>query len=426
MSGKGKGSLLFEQSEKFALNRLKSSHFVRTIYMKKLACIISGYFLVIVALFLYSYTQVDLSLTLSRASIFQTIEKNFQYIGYFNRPLSTYLFCTILGLLFIFYGIFLTLAKKKKISLPLFWKILLPVTAILTFSYNAFSYDFFNYIFYTKIILHYHQNPYLVTALDFPKEPMLSFMHWTHNTYPYGPFFLVLTTPLGWIGHNIFIITFFIFKIFTAFCYLGTVWLIAKILKKIAPEYQMTGTILYALNPLVLIESLVSAHNDVAMMFFAILGMYLLLQKKWIVGLLSVILSALTKQAMVFLLLPAVVYAGVLVLKKKWISERMFFLECAGITVLGYIFVITKIEIQPWYCLWFLPFLIFIRLPKWVMWGVVGYTLGVTLRYVPFLWQGDWNGEATMIKTIVTLTTPFIFLLLGLVWTIISKKYAKA
>lgn len=394
--------------------------------MKKIFLLIGGYWIVILGLFLYSYTQIDLSLTFSRASIFQTIEKGFQYIGYFNRPLSTYLFCSIIALLFIFYGAFLFLAKKKKISIPLFWKILIPVVVVLTFTYNAFSYDFFNYIFYTKIIVHYHQNPYLVRALDFPKDPMLSFMHWTHNTYPYGPFWLVLTTPLGWVGHNIFIVTFFIFKIFTALCYLGTVWLIAKILKKFAPEYQVVGTILYALNPLVLIESLVSAHNDVAMMFFAILGVYLFLQKKWLLGLVSVILAALTKQAMVFLLVPAVVYSGSLLLKKKWISEKMFLLGCAGITVLGYLFVITKIEIQPWYCLWFLPFLIFIRLPKWVMWGVIGYTLGVLLRYVPFLWQGDWNGLAGIIKIYVTIITPLVFLALGWLYQTLFRKYAKA
>src|SRR5579872_2689561 len=106
--------------------------------MKKLNLLILAYFIVIVALFLYSYTQVDLSLTLSRASIFQTVEKGFQYIGYFNRPLSTYLFCTIVGLLLVGYGLFLKFTKEKKFTLATFWKILIPVTIILTFAYNAF------------------------------------------------------------------------------------------------------------------------------------------------------------------------------------------------------------------------------------------------------------------------------------------------
>ncbi len=261
--------------------------------MKKIQLLIVGFYFVILSLFLYSYTQVDLSLTLSRVSIFQTVEKAFQYVGYFNRPLSTYLFLAIVCCMFIFYGIFI--AQSKKISVSTFWKMLIPITILLAFAYNAFSYDFFNYIFYTKIILHYHQNPYLVTALDFPKDPMLSFMHWTHNTYPYGPFWLVLTVPLGFIGFNYFLATFFIFKLFTAACFLGTVYYIKKIMEKISPKDTAFVMVLYAFNPLVLIESLVSAHNDVAMLFLAVLGVYLLLKKRWLWGCIAIVLSALTK-----------------------------------------------------------------------------------------------------------------------------------
>ena len=49
----------------------------------------AGYIVVSICLFLYSYTQVDLNLTLSRASTVQTIQKAFQYIGFYNRPVST-------------------------------------------------------------------------------------------------------------------------------------------------------------------------------------------------------------------------------------------------------------------------------------------------------------------------------------------------
>lgn len=390
--------------------------------MKKIHSLIGLYIIIIIGLFLYSYTQVDLSLTLSRASIFQTVEKAFQYIGYFNRPLSTYLFCSIIVLLFIFYGIFIS--KAKQLSFKTFWKVLIPTVIILTFTYNAFSYDLFNYIFYTKIILHYHQNPYLVTALDFPKDPMLSFMHWTHNTYPYGPFWLVMTLPLGFIGMNYFLPTFFIFKIFTAFSFVGTVYFLGKILKKIKPEYQITGMILYALNPLVLIESLVSAHNDVAMIFLAVLGIYLLLNKKWLFGIMMIILSSLTKQAMVFLLLPVFAYVISGILKKDFISEKLFLISCFITTLLGYIVVLTKIEIQPWYTLWFLPFLILLKPNKYILWLLNGFSLGLLLRYVPFLWQGDWNGMATLVKVYVTIITPLAFLLIGGIYDF-AKKYIK-
>ena len=142
------------------------------------------YFLVIFALFLYSFTQIDLSLTFSRIDFLRNLVKSFQYIGYFNRPISTYIYVGLLALLFGFYIYFLKLAQNKRIKRDLVWKLIIATIVILLFSYNAFSYDLFNYIFDAKIFTHYHMNPYLHKALDFPGDPMLSFMRWTHRAYP--------------------------------------------------------------------------------------------------------------------------------------------------------------------------------------------------------------------------------------------------
>lgn len=379
--------------------------------MKKISILFGLYFLVVFALFLYSYTQVDLSLTFSRASIFQTIEKGFQYIGYFDRSLSTIFYSTIVVLLFLFYGIFLRLAYKKEITLKKLWPLLLAIGVILTFAYNAFSYDLFNYIFAAKVLVHYHQNPYLVRALDFPKDPMLSFMHWTHNTYVYGPVALGITLPLYFIGFGYFLPTFFLFKILSTACYFGTIYFLQKIFQKTNPDQQVSGVILYALNPLVLIECLVSAHNDVIMMFFAVTGVYLLLQRKWLWGLSAIIVSALTKQVTVFLLFPALAYAISCILKKRYVSETIFLWLCAIAMLIGYVYVLTQIELQPWYTLWFLPFFFLVKPPRYLLALLIGFSLGVLLRYVPFLWQGDWNGMANTVMLSVTLITPVIFLI---------------
>src|SRR5690348_1001399 len=102
-----------------------------------------SFIIAVLALFLYSFTQVDLSLTLSRASFFQTIEKNFQQIGYFNRPLSTTFYLIVIGVLSLYFIYFLHLALKKKIKINTVWKIIGITGVILTFSYVAFSYDLF-------------------------------------------------------------------------------------------------------------------------------------------------------------------------------------------------------------------------------------------------------------------------------------------
>lgn len=391
--------------------------------MKKFSWLISSYFLVIFGLFFYSYTQVDLSLTLSRASIFQTIEKAFQYIGYFQRPSSTDIYLTLLGFLFLFYFIFLS--KANRISRATFWKIIIAVSVILAFSYNGFSYDLFNYIFDAKIITHYHLNPYLYKALDFPKDPMLSFMHWTHRTYPYGPFWLVLTVPLSFIGFGFFLPTFFLFKLFTAGCFVGCVYFVEKILQKIDSKNVLFGTILFALNPLVIIESLVSAHNDIPMLFLGLIGTWLLLEKKWLRGIVFMVLSALTKQTGVFLLPVGLAYALQTIFKKKIVSERMFLFLLALSMVGGFIFILTRLEVQPWYILWFLPFLSFIKPNKILTALIVGISLGLLLRYAPFLYQGDWNGMVPVVEKYVTFVTPVVFVGVAVFWSVIRKIYAK-
>lgn len=367
-----------------------------------------SFVLVIIALFLYSFTQVDLSLTLSRASLYQTIEKTFQHIGYFNRPLSTLLFVVIISAMFSYYIYFLRQAIKKKVNIKQIWILIIATAGILAFSYNAFSYDFFNYIFYTKIITYYHQNPYLATTLDFPGDPMLSFMHWTHNTYPYGPFWLVLTVPLGLIGHNILLATFFLFKFLVSGFYLGSSYLVWKINKKILPGREDFNLILFALNPLVIIESLVSGHNDIAMIFFALLGLYLYFVRKKILAIIAIIISSQIKIPTIALIAPIIL--SFIPMKRRLDNEKFVWVSIF-VSLAAFFYVLTKLEIQPWYFLWILPLIALLKPNKYIVSLTVGLSLGLLLRYTPFLYSGNWNGIAPQVKGTVTLLAPFVFLI---------------
>ena len=105
------------------------------------------YIIGIAGLFLYSFTQLDLSLTFTRFAPLQELFQSFQYIGYFDRQLSTGLYLVLLVLLFVCYLFFLRMAFLKKIATRSVWKLILFTTILLLFSYNAFSYDLFNYIY---------------------------------------------------------------------------------------------------------------------------------------------------------------------------------------------------------------------------------------------------------------------------------------
>lgn len=337
-------------------------------------------------LFLYSFTQIDLGLTLTRASFFQVVQTSFQYIGYFNRPLSTYLFIGVVLYGSVLYALTLYRIYKKKFSLRSVW-ILVILGSCLAFSYNAFSYDFFNYIFDAKIVTVYGENPYVKKALDYPADPMLGFMHWTHRTYPYGPVWLGITVPLSFVGMGYFSITFLLFKILSLVSYALSALLIGKICRKTKLTEPALAIAFFALSPFILIEGLVSAHIDLPMMVLALLGVYLLfVQKKysaWIV----LLVSAGVKFATIFLL-PIFVWFPFSKRKHKEFIFILFsiILMCAGTYLQS-----MRTNFQPWYFLLVLPFAALLASRLYIAVPVTLFSLLVLLQYVPFLYTGNFD-----------------------------------
>lgn len=334
---------------------------------------VSLYVLCSFLLFLYSYTQVDLSLTLSQLSIYQTIEKSFQYIGWFNRPLSTALFVGIVIVLFVLY---IWALRRRTVAL---WSLVIPISIILVFSYPAFSYDLFNYMFDAKTILIYHKIPYTVTPLTFQGvEPWLSFMHWTHIPSTFPPFWIVLTIPFYLVGFGYFLGIMWSFKTLAAISYLAITWFIWKTLKLLDPKEATYGALLFALNPLVIVEALVSGHNDITMMAFAVAAFYLYIKKNRTSSFLLLSLSAATK-IVTASLVPLFLFG--------WSRKGALLLTAIGF--LGFIFV-THREIQPWYFLWFIPWYALLPREKWLSILGTGVSLGFLLRYAPFLYTGGY------------------------------------
>lgn len=382
--------------------------------MSKLKLLFAGYFLTSLSLFLYSFTQVDLSLTLSRLSIWQEVQKSLQYVGYFQRPTSATLFVLILFFLFLFYILFARLAYLKKITRKQTWALIIVTTLVLMFSYNAFSYDIFNYIFDAKIVTHYNQNPYEHKALDYPGDPMLSFMRWTHRTYPYGPTWILLSIPFSFVGSQIFLLTFFIFKIIAAASFLGSAYVIEKIAKKLSLENTLLPLVFFAFNPLILIESLVSGHHDIVMMFFALLAFYFVLSKRYLLTGIFLLLSIGIKFA-TGLLLPVFAYIVYLHWKKEKIDTKKVLFFAGGLLTVAVVFASIRTELQPWYLVWVLSFLSLLSYKRWVFIFSTLFSLGVLLHYVPFLYSGNWDPPIPTIKLWITISVIIVSLLLSII-----------
>jgi hypothetical protein len=372
------------------------------------------YIVTIIALFLYSFTQIDLGLALTRFPGLFAIQRAFQSVGYFNRPLSTYLFITIISLLFCCYTSILNNIRSKKMEKKTVWRLILVTAGVLLFSYNAFSYDLFNYIFDAKIVTHYHQNPYDHKALDYAGDPMLGFMHWTHRTYPYGPVWLGLTIPLSFIGFQYFLLTFLLFKVLAAASYVGTAYFIGKIMKKVKPHDELFSVVVFALNPLVIIESLISAHLDIVMMFLAVYAIYALIEKKYILACIVFLLSIGLKFATVFFFPVFAVLLTLQIMKNKipWrptLSVGVFSMLLSVLAASQ-----TSGNFQPWYLLTVIPFVALLGDTYYVYFPLIIIPLFITMSYVPFLYAGNWDppipSQLTTLYVLATISTIFVLI----------------
>lgn len=351
--------------------------------MDKIAAV--GFVLASVILFLFSYTQVDLSLTLSRVSVYQSIEKIFQHIGYFDRPVATYWYIGVILILFFLYILSIQLIRKNKLKVSTFWRTVGVITAILVFSYPAFSYDLFNYMFTAKTVLLYHKNPYLVIPLQFTGvEPWLSFMHWTHLPSAYTPLWILLTLPFYLFGFGYFLGIMWNIKLIAALFYIVTTVFIGKILRDLEPEKRLMGMAIFALNPLVIVETLVAGHNDIVMMALAMIAYYLYVEKKRWASFFTLALSVGLKLMTVFLL-PLFFFGW----QRKWALWLM---------ILAFVLVGTQREILGWYVVWLVPFYAVLPSAEWAFSIGTGLSLGLLLAYAPFFYQGNFDPPVQTIR----------------------------
>jgi len=358
-----------------------------TIRNEKNNLLLVGFIACSIALVLFSYTQVDLNLTLSRASIWQSIQKAFQYIGYYQRPLATLLYGAIIVSL---YGIYLALLgriKRGVVDISFVRKIIIAVAVIIVFSYpSAFSYDFFNYLFTAKTVLVYHQNPYAVTPLQFSGiDPWTNFMRWTHLSSAYTPFWIFLSLIPYLVGLGYFILVLFATKFMVAGFYLLASFALSKALEAGNAKHHVYGVALFSLNPLILIESLVSGHNDIVLVAFAMLSVASYLKKDLLRSWVHLSLSIAAKFMTIFLI-------PVYVLKKG----RIWML---GALAFGLSLVLLRREFFTWYWVWLLPFVALNAEKEKLVRMAIVVSAGLVASYAAFIYFGEYSEVMQAWKT---------------------------
>lgn len=143
---------------------------------------------------------------------------------------------------------------------------------------RLFSDDVFTYIFSGRILTVYGADPLNTAPIQFPHDP---FLRWviSGRASPniYGPLWLCIASLLASLSKSA-VITLLAFKATALIAHLLNIALIWAILGKIAPARRLTGTILYAWNPLALIELAGSGHSEGVLLSLLLLAILLYVQ----------------------------------------------------------------------------------------------------------------------------------------------------
>jgi len=156
------------------------------------------------------------------------------------------------------------------------------------------SQDLFLYGLKGRMILVYHVNPYLVPQEAFPHDVLYTaLLKGVRDTIVYGPVWIDLSIlvalPAGASVANIMIG----FRLLGLIAHLLNVLLIWTILAKLKPEARITGTLLYAWNPLVLLMSVAEMHQTVVVVLFVLLAVFLFQRKSLMLSWAFLLLAAL-------------------------------------------------------------------------------------------------------------------------------------
>lgn len=379
----------------------------------KFLFLFASYAIFLIGLLIYSFSQIDLNLTISSNVYYQGLQKQLLYLGYFNRSLSTTFYVVIILFLFIFYLLILYLVRHLRITKVQIIYLLIGGIVILFLSYPAFSHDIYNYMFDARIVTKYFQSPYTHKALDFPADLWIRFMHWTHRTYPYGPIWLLVTLPASFLGFGKFVVTLINFKLMFLLFYLGNILLIGKILGKTSPQNRLLGISLYAFNPVILLESLVSPHNESAMLFFLLLGIYKGVIKKnnywWIGGLL---LSGGIKFISLILIPLKYFYGKNIMLENKYAN----FLEaCLLLLTPLIIYQIYQRDPYPWYFITLIGIAVLLPFNFKIRLLLYGVTFGALLYYIPYLYIGYYTSSVRTVQTVMFVVPAIV----AIAWSLI-------
>lgn len=171
----------------------------------------------------------------------------------------------------------------------------------------VFSIDVFSYIAHGYIQVELGDNPYLVSGTAVAASPIgqpLIDYGWrpVHPATPYGPVMTDLETAIVWLAGDNVRLSMVLFKLVAVASSLGVAAVIWMIVDRVRPRDRDIATIAYLWNPAVLVETAGEGHNDSVMTVLAVVTVLLVLQRRVVLGALTMAAAVLTKYVPVLLI----------------------------------------------------------------------------------------------------------------------------
>ena len=223
-----------------------------------------------------------------------------------DRLYQAIIYTIIITIMVLSYYIIIKYRKKIFKNIKQIFIFLIIVSSIFVFVIPFWCSDVFYYLGIGRLAEKYHQNPYYTdmknyidnNEINIEKDTVIQKgykNYWSKTTVVYGAIWTIICSIISFLSLGRLELGLLIFKIINFLIHIGNCCLLYKISKrKIFP-------LLYGLNPFILIEGIANVHNDLFVIFFLLLSLHQLLNKKSII--LSVLYLALATDIKYFTIL---------------------------------------------------------------------------------------------------------------------------
>jgi len=169
--------------------------------------------------------------------------------------------------------------------------------------FPAGAVDIFGNIVTARLFWVYHFNPMTVPPAQISFDPLFQYLtYWQGTVSPYGPVWFLLSGPAVLAGSSSLLHNVIAFKALAFGFELASLAIIVLIMQRVDPARTTTAIVCFGWNPLVLWETAGNGHNDILMMAFVLLALFLLLTPRWPFALPVLACSVLIKYSSLVLL----------------------------------------------------------------------------------------------------------------------------